>query len=212
MTNLYKTLTNSVKYWYIPLILGVIFFLFGIYVFTIPLEIYATLAIMFSVTFMLTGLLDVFFSIQNSKTLNGWGWYLVGGLLTLAMGIYLMAHPDITMAVLPYVVGFTVMFRSFQLFGFSLDLKDLGDLQWGNLAIASVFGIFFSFFLIANPLFSSLSLVTVTAMSFLFLGLASIVLSFNLKRVKDYPNKLTDEMKAKIESLEKDFEANYNAK
>ena len=141
------------------------------------------------------------FSVPNSKYLNGWGWYLVGGLLSLAMGIYLVVKPDITMAILPYVVGFTVMFRSFQLLGFSFDLKDVGILGWGNLAVLSVLGIILSFMLVVNPLFSGTWIVVLTALSFIFVGSASIVLAFDLKKLKDYPEKLSADLKNKIDAL-----------
>ncbi|MFV0392037.1 MAG: HdeD family acid-resistance protein, partial [Paludibacteraceae bacterium] len=138
MANLLKSFTNSVKHWYIPLILGILFIALGIYLFTVPLETYATLAILFSIAFLVSGIFDIFFSIKNHKVLNGWGWYLVGGIISFIMGIYLLIYPQVSIAILPFVVGFTVMFRSFQLLGTALDLRDAGVLRWGNLAVSSV--------------------------------------------------------------------------
>lgn len=186
MLNFLKSFKNSIKYWYIPLIIGIILIACGIYTLTVPLSAYLTLSVLFSLSFIFIGLLDTVFAIQNSKYLNGWGWYLVGGLLSLAMGIYLIIHPDISVTILPYVVGFTVMFRSFYLLGISFDLKEIGILSWGNVAIASVLGIILSLLLLANPVFSGISLVVITALSFIFVGISSIILSFNLKKVKDF--------------------------
>ena len=87
MTSLLHQISNSVKHWYLPLIIGVLFILFGIYIFTVPLETYLTLSIFFSASYIVSGLMDIFFSIGNNKTLKGWGWYLVGGIFTLAIGI-----------------------------------------------------------------------------------------------------------------------------
>lgn len=94
MANLLNTLINSIKHWYVPLILGILFLVFGIYIFTVPLETYVTLSILFSISFITSGLFEIFFSIQNSKTLSGWGWYLVGGLFSLTMGVYLVIYPE----------------------------------------------------------------------------------------------------------------------
>lgn len=206
MANLFKSLTRTIKHWYIPLILGIIFILCGIYVFTSPLATYTTLAILFSISFIVAGLLDIFFSLRNTKELKGWGWYLVLGILSLVIGIYLIINLSISIAILPIVVGFTIMFRSFQQLGFALELKTLGKIKWGNLAIASVLGIIFSFMLIANPLFSGISLVVLTGLAFVFVGIASIVLSFDLKKIKNIPNKLGKELISKIEALEKEIE------
>lgn len=202
MSNLLKSFTNAIRHWYIPLILGIILIVFGIYVFTVPMETYFTLAILFSVSFIISGVFDIFFSLQNSKSLDGWGWYLVSGILSLAMGIFLISYPGVSASVLPFVVGVTVLFRSFSLLGFSFDLKDAGVLNWGNLALVSGLGIVLSFLLIANPIFTGISLVTLTALAFLFAGIASVMLSFNLKKIKDYPGKLSDELKSRIKALQ----------
>lgn len=202
MTSLLHQISNSVKHWYLPLIIGVLFILFGIYIFTVPLETYLTLSIFFSASYIVSGLMDIFFSIGNNKTLKGWGWYLVGGIFTLAIGIYLAIYPGISMVVLPFFVGFTMLFRSFQLLGFSFDMKDLKILNWGNAAITSVLGIILSLLLLANPIFTGISLVTITALSFIFVGIASVVLAFNLKKLKDFPDKLTPELKSRINAIQ----------
>lgn len=202
MTSLLHQISNSVKHWYLPLIIGVLFILFGIYIFTVPLETYLTLSIFFSASYIVSGLMDIFFSIGNNKTLKGWGWYLVGGIFTLAIGIYLAIYPSISMAVLPFFVGFTMLFRSFQLLGFSFDMKDLKILNWGNAAITSVLGIILSLLLLANPIFTGISLVTITALSFIFVGIASVILAFNLKKLKDFPDKLTPELKSRINAIQ----------
>ncbi|PZU12212.1 MAG: hypothetical protein DI622_15420, partial [Chryseobacterium sp.] len=160
---------------------------------------------LFSVSFIVSGIFDIFFSIENRKSMNGWGWYLVSGLLSLIMGVYLVNYPKISMAILPFIVGLTVMFRSFQLLGISFDLKDAHVLRWGNLAIFSILGIILSFLLLANPIFSGMSLVVVTGLSFVFVGVASVILAFDLKKLKNYPNKLSDEIKQKIENLQEEI-------
>lgn len=212
MSNFLKTITNSIKYWYIPLIVGVLFILLGTYIFTVPLETYAALSIIFSISFVISGIFDTVFSIQNRQSLQGWGWYFVGGLLTLGVGVYMTINPITSMAVLPFFAGFTMLFRSFQLLGYSLDMKDLKILNWGNVAIASIIGILFSFLLIASPIFTGLSLVTLTALSFIFVGVATIMLSLNLKKIKDIPSSISNEFKDKINNIMKEVEDLYARK
>jgi uncharacterized membrane protein HdeD (DUF308 family) len=170
------------------------------------------LSVFFSISFIISGLLDIIFAIQNSKDLKSWGWYLVNGILTLALGIYLSVYPEISMSILPFVVGFTLLFRSFLLLGFAFDLKELKVVSWGDIALLSVLGILFSFLLIANPFFTGISLVSLTALSFLFAGITSIAFSFKLKKLKDIPNKISDDLKGRIESLHKELENHINKK
>lgn len=76
MVAFFQTFMKSIKYWYIPLIIGILFILIGGYVFTVPLETYVTLSTLFSISFIVSGLFDIFFSIQNQKILGGWGGIL----------------------------------------------------------------------------------------------------------------------------------------
>jgi uncharacterized membrane protein HdeD (DUF308 family) len=205
-----QTLTKSVKHWYMPLIIGIILIAAGIYVFTVPLETYLTLSLLFSVSFIIIGLLDIFFSIRNHKIIEGWGWYLVGGLLSLAGGIILSIYPGISVVILPFVVGFTLLFFSCFLLGFSFDMKSLGILSWGNVAVLSALGVVFSFLLIVNPLISGISLILITGVTFIITGVSSIVLSFDLRKVKKMPEKFSSELINKIEDIKKEID-NVNA-
>lgn len=212
MTTFMKAITKSVKHWYIPLIIGILSIALGIYVFTVPVETYLTLSVLFSISFIVIGLLDIFFSIRNRKILEGWGWYLVGGLLTLAAGIILIIYPEISVTVLPFVVGFTLLFLSFLLMGFSFEMKNLGVMNWGYSLVLSVFGVVFSFMLIVSPAASGMSLVTLTGIALIFIGAASIALSIDLRKVKKMPEKMSTELKAKIEALQKEVDEANAAK
>ena len=201
MEYLLKSFTKTVKHWYFPLILGVLFIICGLYVFVSPAETYLTLALLFALSFLVWGLSDVFFSIDNRKSLRSWGWYFVGGLVSLLMGFYLLIHPVVSMEVLPFVVGFMLLFRSFELLGFAFEVKEAGVLNWGNLAIASVLGIIVSFVLLAWPVFTGVWLVVLTGLAFIFTGIASIILSLNLKMLKAWGDKLSGDLKDRIEKL-----------
>jgi len=141
MTNLKTTISSTLKHCYLPLIAGILFIAFGAYIFTVPFAAYATLSIMFSFAFYISGFGDIFFATSNKDSLDGWGWYLVSGILTVLLGIYLMIYPGIIMTILPFVVGFAMLFRSIQGLGFAIGLKKQG-LSWGTLTFISVVGIF----------------------------------------------------------------------
>ncbi len=114
MATFLKTIKNTVKYWYVPSIIGAILILLGGYLFSVPLATYMTLAILFSISFVITGGLEVYFSIQNKDELEGWGWYLASGIISLVLGIILIIKPQTAAATLPFFIGFTLLFRSFQ--------------------------------------------------------------------------------------------------
>ena len=96
MTQIFKTITNTVKHWYLSMFVGILFIILGIYVFTVPLETYVTLSYIFSISFLVSGILDIYFSISNRNSLSGWGWQLALGIMTLYIGIYLLANPAVS--------------------------------------------------------------------------------------------------------------------
>ena len=205
MATFLKTVRNTVKYWYVPAIIGVLFIILGGYLFSIPEATYFSLVVLFSLSFLFSGILEIVFSVQNKDELEGWGWYLTSGIFSLLIGIVLVSKPDVAATTLPFFIGFSLLFRSFQGLGFSFELKNYGVIKWGNLAILSILGIVFSFLLIANPIFTGISLVVMTALSFIFVGISAIVLAFQLKKLKTLPGKLRKELKDKIEDLKEEY-------
>lgn len=205
MATFLKTIRNTVKHWYVSAIIGVLFIAFGLYVFTVPVEAYESLVLLFSLSFLISGILDIWFSVENRDELEGWGWYLASGIFSLLIGILLSARPLLANAVLPLFIGFGLMFRSFQGLGFSFELKNYGVMNWGNLAILSVLGIVFSIILLANPIFTGLSLVVFTALTFIFVGISAIVLSLQLRKLETFPTKVKKELKDKIEDLKEEY-------
>lgn len=205
MATFLKTIKKTVKHWYVPAIIGVLLIVFGIYIFTTPLETYGTLTMLFSLSFLFSGIAETLFSVQNRKIIEGWGWYLTGGIFNSIIGLMLLSRPEISAFTLPLVVGFTLMFRSIQGLGFSFELKNYGSLKWGNLAIASILGLVFSIILLFNPIFTGKSLVVMTALAFIFSGITGIVLGFQLKKLKALPSKIRKELNEKIEVLKKEY-------
>ena len=205
MATFLKTIKKTVKHWYVPAIIGVLLIVFGIYIFTTSLETYGTLTMLFSLSFLFSGIAETLFSVQNRKIIEGWGWYLTGGIFNSVIGLMLLSRPEISAFTLPLVVGFTLMFRSIQGLGFSFELKNYGSLKWGNLAIASILGLVFSIILLFNPIFTGISLVVMTALAFIFSGITGIVLGFQLKKLKALPSKIRKELNEKIEVLKKEY-------
>ena len=79
-------------------------------------------------------------------------------------------------------------------------------MSWGNVALTSVGGIIFSLLLIFNPIFTGISLVTLTGVSFIFMGIASIMLALDLRKVKKIPGKVSQELRDRIKSIQEEID------
>ncbi len=182
-TNIFESLGNAVKHWYVPLIVGLLMIGVGVWTFTSPMESYLALAIIFSVSFLVSGLMETYFSFANRKTLKNWGWSFALGFITLLVGFLLVRDPAITMVTLPFYVGFMLLFRSISSIGYAYDLKEMGVMDWGNLLVIGILGLLFSFFLLWNPAFAGMTIVIWTGLAFLFSGIYSVYLAIRLRKV-----------------------------
>ena len=190
-TEIINSVKNYSKHWYLSLILGILFIGAGIWVFMTPVSSYLALSILFSVTIFISGIFEIVYSISNRKEMDNWGWVLTGGIIDLLFGLWLMSSPLLSIAVLPFVVGFMLMFRSIMAIGFAFDLKDFANSGWGWLLALSILGLLFSFVLLWNPAFAGLSLVICTGCSFITLGIFRIILSFKLKHLHNLSKKIS---------------------
>ncbi|SKB91819.1 Uncharacterized membrane protein HdeD, DUF308 family [Soonwooa buanensis] len=175
--------TNPYKYWYLPLITGIIFIISGIYIFRTPLASYLTLSMIFAAIFFVTGIMEVVNAFSNRHYPN-WGWSLAGGIVDLILGIMLISSPALSATILPLYVGITILFRSIMGIGSSLALKKVGIKSWGTVMIFSILGLLFAILMIVNPVFGGLTIVYYTAISFIMIGVFQIMLAFGLKKLK----------------------------
>ncbi len=178
-----NNLLQSGRHWYLLLILGIILIVVGIWVFSTPVLSYATLSILFAVSFFVTGILEIVYAVSNRKEVNNWGWSLVGGIIDLLIGILLMALPLTSMLFLAFYVGFGILFRSVMAIGKAIDLKNQRIGDWGYLLFIGILGLLFSFVLIWNPLFAGFTIVFYTGIAFIIVGIFEIYFSFRLRKI-----------------------------
>lgn len=210
-TNLFRSLKRSIKHWYIPLLIGVLLILLGIYSISTPLGSFLALSTFFSMYFLISGLMEVIFALNNKNELEGWGWYLAGGIMNAVFGFILLSNPAISMATLPLVIGFYCLFKSFQMLSVSFEMKDYGVASWGWMCAFSILGVIFGFILIWNPVFAGLTLVIWTGMAIISAGLASIILSFQLKQLKNFSKTIPEDWKKRYEELRKEYQQHMDS-
>jgi len=194
MENLKSTIEEirtDIKNWWALLILGILFIGMGIFVFVHPLESYLTLAVFFAVTMLVSGIFQFWFAVSNRNEIEGWGWQLALSIMEIIIGVILMSNMGLTMVILPFYVGFWLLFRSFALIGFSFEMKSYKINDWGYYLALGILLVLLSWFIILNPLFGGLTIVTWTAVALIVAGITQIMLSLRLKKVDKRIVKMT---------------------
>jgi len=188
-----KSVKDTIKHWYLPLILGILFIIVGVWAIITPASTYLSLAILFSVTFFVAGILEIIYSISYRKQLDGWGWSLASGILNFIIGLLLIVYPQISIITLPLFVGFVVLYHSMMAIAWSIELKKYGVSNWGWLLFTGILGVILSFFLMWNPLFAGLTVAVITGIALITIGIFHIHLSIELKKLKKTFKNLKDQ-------------------
>lgn len=202
-TQFSKQIRESIKHWYLPFIIGIVMIGTGIWTFSSPLKSYLALSMVFSFSFLISGVLDISFAIVNRKRIDRWGRQLVMGSITAIIGAILISHPAISMTTLPLYVGFIVLLRSSGAIGTAIDLKNYGEPEWGVLMILGIFGMLFSLILIWNPIFTGITIVAWTAMAFFFSGVFNVYFSFKLRRLHKNWDEMPDGAENEFDEISK---------
>lgn len=192
MTNLFKEIQTTVKHWYMPLIVGLLFISLGVWTLFSPAESYIGLSILFIIAFIIGGIIDMIFAVANKDELDHWGWELANGILSLVIGIIMASNPEISMITLPFYIGFVVMFRSMMAISTSIEIKKYRVLDWKNLMAMGVLGLIFSFILLWNPLFAGLTIVVWTGIALVTIGSYGVYFSLKLKKLHTFGKELTE--------------------
>ncbi|HEX9510075.1 MAG TPA: DUF308 domain-containing protein [Puia sp.] len=185
MSTILGTLSTDIKNWWWFIVKGLLLIIAGIAIFSKPLEGYVGLSVLFSLVILGAGFAQIFFASSNRDVLKGWGWTLASGILDVVIGIYLLTFPLVTMATLPFILGFWLIFRSFYLVGMAFDLKSWGVADWGWLLFGGIVSTILGFFVLYYPGAGAVSIIYVSGSAFVVAGVFNLYLSAKLKGVKD---------------------------
>lgn len=110
METVFNEIQHSVKNWWASLLLGIVYIIVALWLMFAPLSSYVALSIVFSISMLISGILEILFAVSNRKGVPSWGWYIVGGIIDVILGIYLIAYPMVSMEVIPFIIAFWLMF------------------------------------------------------------------------------------------------------
>lgn len=191
MDTIKENLIYAVKHWWIPLLAGLLFLLAGIMIMFTPVSTYITLSILFSMFLIIAGVLEIVFAVRNKNQISGWGWYLAGGVIDLIIGIYLVINPVVSMAILPYILAFWLIFRGISIIGYATALKNYGVKNWGWYIFFGIVAILCSILIFWRPEVGALSIVYMVSLSLIFIGIFRIIMAFELRSIgKKYKTKI----------------------
>lgn len=188
MKRRFETLTQKaarvVQHWWLVLIAGVLCIAAGIAVFVFPLESYVAMSILAGVVMLVVGTAKLIAASASGNYLMMRGYVIVGGVLDLLLGVFLCVYPGVTLAFLPIMLGFWMLYNSFVLLGFSGDFDTFGIQGGGVLTGGGILLLVLSIIVLVNPFGAGIATVIVMAgIGLILFGILLCSLSTKLKDI-----------------------------
>ena len=89
------------------------------------------LSFLLGMAMLFSGVVDIMIFATAGSSIYGSGWFLVDGILTVLLSIFLLCNQMFTMMTLPYILGMWLLFSGITKFVNSFDLRRFGVRGWG---------------------------------------------------------------------------------
>ena len=169
------------KYWYLTLIKGIIMVLLAVLLFNSPADSLLVYVLYIGIGFIIAGIAIIAQGISAKGVLDNWGWVVFGGVMDIFLGYILMAHPGLTVSVIPIMIGFWAAF-----YGIFLVIDSFSGTGGGLLKI--IFGILILIManvIIFNPVAFGLTMAIWLGIILLIAGIYNVFISFQMKALPE---------------------------
>lgn len=174
---------HSIDNWGLSMVLGIIFSIVGIVVFFEPGGTYLALSVLFGIVVILSGILELYLG-SKAPAGSGKGWYIAGGIVEILLGILLLCTPSMLFTILPFVLGFWLLFRGFMAVGVAGDMMGSGVKGTGWTMAFGILVIITAFLILFNPIIGVGVVVFWVGLSLLLAGVELIAHAINLRQLQ----------------------------
>ena len=185
METTYFQLEANIKHWWIPVLTGAILVIGALLMAFFPIPSFAGLAVLFGWGLFVQGGLNLIFAVKSRHAFKGWIWFLMFGLIEMALGAYLLFQPGIAAAALILYLGFWFTYIGISRISFSFVMKDMGIKNWWWTLIGGMLTLLLAFLVVLNPIIGLFSAVFLVSFTIFLIGVLAIMFGWELKKLND---------------------------
>ena len=168
------------RHWWVPLVLGIIVVLLGAAILLFPQISYLTMALLFGVVIILSGIMYI--GMATASRVRGRGWLIASGIIEIILGIALTAMPGVSAIALPLCLGFWLLFKGCSLIGIGYGLRNTEGSGWGWTIFSAIMLIICGIIILMQPiLYGMEAVIWWTGISFLIGGGTLMNYAFKVK-------------------------------
>lgn len=172
------------KYWWVPLITGLLSVGIGVWCLFSPESSLLTLAYFFAAAIIAAGMFNLVFAIANSKLYPGWGWSLAMGVIEVICGVWMftMSAPVLT-ATFMWVVGFYLIFAAINAICDSCTFYGYSNDWFGWILAALLITLLFAVIFMAGPIGGGIAVWLYIGISFITFGVYRLFVAAKIRKV-----------------------------
>lgn len=171
-------------YWWVPLLFGVFFVFIGYWILRSPAESFEKITKFIGVIILISGGIQLYFTIRNRRGIPGWGFQLAGDLFDLAVGAALVINPSLLLKLITLFVGIWLIANSISIFMKAAEARKDQHTYWAWEFALAVFLMLLAVAFLWHPMLLGISIAMWTGLAFIILGIFRIVLTFRLRKLR----------------------------
>lgn len=162
--------------WWIPLIQGIALLIVGILLFTSPIRTTLFIVQVLALYWFLSGIFEIV-SIFLDRT--AWGWKLLGGIIGILAGYYVLTTPALGAIILGFTLVIMLGIQALIL-GIVNIIQALRGAGWG-IGVLGVINVIFGVILLGNSLIATATLPWVLGAVAVVGGISAILMALRLR-------------------------------
>ena len=133
---------------------------------------------------MISGSIQLFFTIRNRRGIPGWGFKLAGDLFDLAVGAALVINPSLLLKLITLFVGIWLIANSIAIFMKAAEARKDQHRYWMWEFALGIFLMLLAIVFLWHPMLLGITIAVWTGLAFIILGIFRIALTFRLRRLR----------------------------
>jgi uncharacterized membrane protein HdeD (DUF308 family) len=175
---------KSMKYWWFPLLFGIIFILLGVWILRAPAESMGTLSKLIGAILLVSGTAQLVLTYNHRTGIPGWGFQLGGGIIDLVIGIVLIVNPEILLNIITIFVGIWLVINGITMVMKSTESRKEGKSYWTGEMVWGISLMLLAILFFWHPVILGITIAIWTALAFIFLGFFRIFLTFRMRQMR----------------------------
>ncbi len=173
--------------WWLVLLRGIAAVLLGILLFTNTAAMLSVVIIFLGIYWVVDGIITLMASIIGRNEHSNWGWGIFVGIISILAGLAVLSQPVLTAlftaSFIISLVGIMIVISGISSIVTGFRLRKTSG-EW-MMILGGALSLIFGLLLLMNPLFSAMVFVYIIAAFSIFGGIVLIVISFQVKKLKN---------------------------